>query len=201
MQLEKVFEYQYTSPYEDMNSLHTFYKGVNCWVEVERMLAYPERVEAVDKLVSGWESGEVELPKGFLDESQHPMTIYFVDDQGPRDAGSMSLYDFCALVLEWPFDDIPKPLRAAFIQDNEGEEIEIACESNDEESDMTEKNYKIIERAFKKIKKDLKKHYGGADFELDLVGGCYHEEDPWASKASSKETFRVFLNKAADKED
>ena len=88
-------------------------RALNCWLYVERPLdpEYVEKTKIVDKLLESWESGEQETPKELFDETQPPMTIHIVDEKGFRCGNSgMSLYEFCALALNKPFDEIPKPL-------------------------------------------------------------------------------------------
>ena len=171
MKLQKVFEYEYSTGWSDeeglyVHTLYTYYKGVNCWLRVERELTpeHADETKIINDILEGWESGTQEPPDVLLDESQHPMTNYLLGRNGVISSGSisMSLYEFCALVLQKPFDEIPKPLRSTLIQLNYDGTVsgEIWCESMDDESDLTVENYRIIKRAVSGIKADLQKHYG-----------------------------------------
>ena len=176
--LQKVFEYEYSTGWSDekglyVHTLHTYYKGVNCWLYVERKLTpeHSDETKIINDTLESWKSGAQEPPKELFDESQHPMTNYKLKQTGDISSKTicMSLYEFSALVLKKPFDEIPKPLRSAFIKlYNDGSvSEEIGCETWDDESYVTVENYRIIKRAFSAIKADLKKHYGkDIDFYL-----------------------------------
>lgn len=178
MRFQKVFEYEFKDEWY-VHELHTYYRGVNCWFEIIRKLNEPDNVKFYDNLLEAWKSETKEIPNELLDKAQHPLTMYRIDRKEGFYVNRfvMSLYEFCALVLEIPFGKIPKPLRSAYIQiDENGPNREIACENCDDESWMTEKNYRIVERELKKLQPDLKKHFGDYDFYLHLVGGHFEEE-------------------------